>query len=92
MTGDSKDEGLITVLMQRFEKDRLPRALDLKEKVDRGEILNDNDSAFLEQVFADTSKIKPLLDRHDEYHKLVSQAASLYHQITEKALQNEESK
>ena len=92
MSEISKDEGLITVLIQRFEKYRLPRALDLKEKVDRGEILNDNDIAFLERVFADTSKIKPLLDRHSEYHKLVSQATSLYHEITEKALQNEERK
>jgi len=92
MSEISKDEGLITVLIQRFEKYRLPRALDLKEKVDRGEILNDNDIAFLERVFADAGEIKPLLDRHSEYHKLVSQATSLYREITEKALQNEERK
>ena len=92
MSESSSDEGLIEVLIERFEKERLPRALDLKEKVDRGETLNDYDIAFLEEVFADAGKLKPLLDRHDDYHKLVVQAISLYSEITEKALRNEESK
>ena len=82
---------MVAVLIQRFEGERLPRALDLKEKVDRGETLNDNDIAFLEQVFEDANTLKPLLDRHDEYHKLVAQAINLYKEITEKALANEKS-
>ena len=89
MTEASNDAGLIAVLIKRFEENRLPIALDLKKKVDSGEKLNDLDIAFLEKVFADASEIKPLLDRHSEYHKLVGQATSLYQEITEKALQNE---
>lgn len=91
MTEKSEDEGIITVLIQRFESKRLPRALDLKKKVDRGETLNDNDIAFLEQVFADASKLGPLLERHDEYNKLAAQAIDLYKEITDKALENEKS-
>lgn len=91
MTENSEDAGIITVLIERFESERLPRALDLKEKVDRGDTLNDNDIAFLEQVFEDANRLKPLLDRHDEYHKLVAQATSLYKEITDKALANEKS-
>jgi len=91
MTEKSEDAGIITVLVERFESERLPRALDLKEKVDRGETLNDNDIAFLEQVFADANKLGPLLERHDEYHKLVAQAINLYKEITDKALANEKS-
>ena len=91
MTEKSDDEGVITVLVQRFEGERLPRALDLKEKVDQGETLNDIDIAFLEQVLEDANKLGPLLERHDEYHKLASQAMDLYKEITEKALENEKS-
>lgn len=89
MTENSEDAGVITVLLQRLEKKRLPRALDLKEKVDRGETLNDNDIAFLERVFHDANKLGPLLDRHHEYQDLVSQVVQLYGEITEKALENE---
>lgn len=89
MTDPSKDAGLIAVLIKRFEEKRLPVALDLKKKVDRGEPLNDYDIAFLEKVFADAGEIKPLLDRHSEYHELVGKTMSLYQEITEKALQNQ---
>ena len=91
MTNSEQDAGLISVLMDRFEKQRLPRALSLKEKVDRGEKLDDYDLVFLEEVFADSSKIKPLLDRHPEYQPLAARMAHLYKEITEKGLKNQNS-
>ncbi len=92
MTEISKDTGIITVLLQRFEHERLPMALGLKEKVDQGETLNDFDIAFLEEIFEDAKRLKPLLERHHEYEGLVSQAIHLYMTITEKALENEKQK
>ena len=89
MTEQSEDAGVIDVLMQRLEKQRLPRALALKEKVDRGERLDDEDIAFLERVFADTSRVKPLLDKHPKYESLAVKVIHLYKAITEKALENE---
>jgi len=91
MTDDKDDDGLIFVLMERFEKFRLPRAISLKEKVDGGAVLDDYDVAFLEEVFSDSNKIKPLLDRHPEYHELATRVITLYGEITEKALENEKS-
>ncbi len=89
MTEDLKDTGVITALLQRLERERLPRALDIKAKVDRGERLGDEDMVFLEQVFSDASKLKPLLDRHHEYQSLVAKVIHLYKSITDKALENE---
>jgi hypothetical protein len=86
-----QDTGLITVLLERFEKQRLPRAQSLKEKVDRGELLDEFDLSFLEEVFADAHKIKPLVDRHPEYQELVSRAVRHYKEITAKAIENEKS-
>ncbi|MFO1431686.1 MAG: hypothetical protein U1F76_16380 [Candidatus Competibacteraceae bacterium] len=90
MTESSHDKGVITVLLQKMEIQRLPRALSLKEKVDRGERLTDADLVFLEEVFADTREIKPYLDRYPEYHDLAVRMVHLYQQITAKALENEQ--
>jgi len=89
MTESTKEAALIQVLVERLEKIRLPVALELKEKVDRGEVLNDLDIGFLEEVLGDVGKIKPLLDRHPEWHDLAGRMASLYNDITTKALENE---
>lgn len=91
MTQEQDDIGVVTVVLERLEKERLPRALDLKAKVDAGERLDDMDIAFLERVFADSEEVKPFLDRHPEYQNLAARMASLYEEITAKALENEKS-
>ena len=89
MNESAKDVGVIMVLLQRLEQERLPAILALKDKVDAGERLDDQDIDFLKQAFADANKIKPLMDKHPEYHTLVAQVVSLYKDITTKALENE---
>jgi hypothetical protein len=89
MSESSEDVGLITVLLQRLETQRLPRALALKEKVDRGELLDDFDIGFLEEVFSETGKVRPLVAQHPEYQELAARMMNLYKEITDKALENE---
>ena len=88
MTDESKDAGLIQVLAARMEKIRLPMALSLKEKVDRGETLNEFDIHFLEEVSQDTQEIRGLLDRHPEWNELAVKMLNLYKEITDKAVEN----
>lgn len=89
MSDQKYDEGVIMAVLERFNKQRLPKALELKERVDAGATLNNLDIHFLQEVMEDAQRLAPLLDRHPEYHDLVGRAAQLYRQITEKALANE---
>jgi len=89
MTDTSKDAALIQVLVERLEKIRLPIALELKAKVDEGEVLNELDIEYLEEVLGDVDQVKPLLDRHPEWQELAARMVSLYNEITTKALENE---
>ena len=88
MAESEKDEGLMTVLIERFEKQRLPRALALKEKVDKGEQLDDWDTEYLEAILEDAHQVMALVDKHPEYQDLYARAVHLYKSITDKALEN----
>ena len=89
MSNEISDIGLIEVLLQRLEKQRLPRLLDIEKKVDAGEPLLDEDLAFMEDAIIDGRKAMPLIDRHPEYQNLAVQVVELYKKITDKALQIE---
>ena len=88
----SHELGIITVLLERFQKQRLPRILRIKEKVDNGQCLEELDIEFLRALFADAQNNLPLLHRHTEYDYLARKITFLYHEITEKALQNQKAK
>lgn len=92
MTISREDEvGILAALTSRFETQRLPRLLDIQAAVNRGERLPDYDLSFLDEVFKDAASYGNLLSRHPEYEALSSKVASLYHEITTKALANEAS-
>ena len=92
MSNSTGDEGLIEVLLERLEKQRLPRLLAIKEKVDANSPLDDLDLEFLETSIADARKAIPLIDRHPEYQALAAQVMELYKDISEKALEIEKGK
>lgn len=89
MTESSKDLGVATALLTRFTEQRLPKALALKEKVERGDKLDEFDLAFLHEVLEGAEQIKPLVDSHPEYQEIYMRALALYQEIMGMALGNE---
>jgi hypothetical protein len=92
MDQSSKDAGTIAALMKRFQTYRLPRMQRMHEKVQSGELLSDEDIAFLERVQADSKNNYELVKRNPSYESLVSKALSLYTDIIQQGLENEKNR
>jgi hypothetical protein len=90
MINSAGDKGTIQVLLERLNQWRLPRALEMKERVDQGEKLSDHDIAFLNRVLEDSTQAQSLASKNPELQPLVDKLASLYSHITRKALENEQ--
>jgi hypothetical protein len=89
MNESEKELGIIYSLIERFEKQRLPRLLELKKRVDKGEVLTESDIRFMYQATLDAQRSKRLIDRHPEWHKFCAEVIHLYEEVAEKALENE---
>ena len=83
--------GIIQSLILEFETHRLPRLLKLKDCVDQDEPLSDTDIAFLDSVIHDANRTMPLTASDPELHDFCMHVVHLYHEITNRALQNEKS-
>jgi hypothetical protein len=89
MARSSDDAGTIQTLLDRLNKQRLPRMLAIKKKVDGGGALDDADLAYLKDILDDARGNERLFAKHPEYQALVARVIGLYDEITRKALDNE---
>jgi hypothetical protein len=57
MTEHANDAGVVQALLERFNTQRFPRAMELKAKVDRGDKLENFEIDYLADVLADIRSI-----------------------------------
>jgi hypothetical protein len=86
----SKELGVIAVLAKRMVEERLPKALALKERVDRGETLNELDLNFLEQIVHEANQIMPKMKDDPRVMQVGARMLQLWKEISTKALENEQ--
>ena len=85
-----KQEAIKEVLIERFEKHRLPRILDIKKSVDAGHSLNKMDAEFLEELIRDALENKHYIDESPEdVQILFTKVIQLYKDIIASALELE---
>jgi hypothetical protein len=92
MSGVSKEQGVVAVLAKRMVEERLPKALELKARIDKGGVLNGMDLRFLEQVLKDAEQIRPLMQKDPKVLEVAGRMVELYREITAKALENEKAR
>lgn len=83
------DLGVILTLLDRFNAYRLPFALQLKEKVDRGESLSAYDLRFMKKVISEGNQARRLAMKYPKYQSVVDEATALYAEILRRSTENE---
>lgn len=84
--------GVSEVLIERFEKERLPRMLKIKKHVEQGLALDEIELGFLHRVLTEAQDNHVLVESIPECRELFARVIHLYHDITAKALDNEENR
>ena len=92
MVDRSQQAGISEVLIARFEHQRLPRLLTLRERLNAGQALTEADMDFLDRVLDDAMSNRHLIDSIPQCKDLFARVVHLYHEITAKALDNESSR
>ena len=90
MSNNQIDDATVQVLLERLTKFRLPRTLDIKQRVDAGERLTDSELGFLKDSLEDAQQAAEIVVRHPEIHALGAQIVALYDEIVRRAVENEQ--
>lgn len=91
MEKDKKNLAVMVTLLQRCDEQRLPRLLEIKKNVDQGLKLRDHEINFLEEVLQDARENEMYLNNAgNDLKELMAKVISLYQEITQKALENEQ--
>jgi hypothetical protein len=89
---DENDDAVLQVLLDRLIKFRLPRALDIRKRVEAGECLTDTDMAFLKLALEDARDGQRYVVRNPQFHTLGAQITQVYGDIVSRAMQNEKAR
>ncbi|MEH6473304.1 MAG: hypothetical protein V7752_18890 [Halopseudomonas sp.] len=89
MVDAAREQGTISAIIARFNSHRLPRVLEVKARVLKGERLGEFDLRYLERVVRDIRHLQHLSQNNPRYQALFAQVISLYAEVTAAALENE---
>ena len=83
-----KELGMVQVALKRFNSDVLPALRAMKDKVDRGETLNEREMAQLEDAIKRGKRGDAFADKHPDYRSLVDSANDIYNDIKTRSAAN----
>lgn len=90
MDKKEQDIGVLVVIAERFYNSRMPRAQQIRARLEQGELLADHELEFLHMVLEDSQNMGPLLAQHPEIAETCARIAHYYKEILDLALANEQ--
>lgn len=82
-------DGVGLAVLARFERQRLPRLLNIKKRLDQGEKLTAADIAYLTRVMSDSQYIGRIVTERPVLAHAFQRAVQIYKDIAEQAAENE---
>jgi len=92
MTNVLDDPGVLQVVLEEYEKHKLPRMNTIKESVDTGDLLDREELAFLRTLYQEINSYESFVESHPEFKTLYVNFVHLYCSIMDAALDNEQRK
>ena len=86
---EESDEGTIAALLERANR-RIPNLLAIKERLENGDTLSALEIEEIGNMIEGADHTRELVERHPEYQELAARMASIFEEITELAVANEE--
>jgi hypothetical protein len=84
------DPGVLQVVLEDFEKHKLPRMQMIKDDMDRGDRLNSQELSFLRSVYREINQYESFVESHPEFKELYVNFVRLYCSIMDAAIDNEQ--
>lgn len=83
-----KELGMVQAGLHRFNEYVLPALRKMKDKVDRGETLDEREAAQLEDAIHRGKRAENFAENHPDYKSLVDSANEIYDYIAKKSAEN----
>ena len=84
------DPGVLQVVLEEYEKRKLPRLFAIKSAVDKGARLGNEDLGFLRLLYREVAEYESFVDSNIEFKGLYINLVNLYGSIMHTALDNEQ--
>lgn len=89
MTNAQRDACIVSAMLRQLNSQRLPKLLAMKERLNRGELVDPEEIRYIHDCVRETLWVRHLCERHPDLRALCTRITSLYKEITERALHNE---
>lgn len=89
MTDAEQSSCLVCTLLRRLRTQHLPRIFAIKERLDHGERVTNDDIRYLFESFSDAMRTKALFEKSPDLTAICVKVIALYRDISVEALENE---